>query len=203
MITKKMCGLVLMAGLLSLGAGRMTSAIAEGRDPTDFTFFHTAAPAVKTAKPQRQASTSRAQKRHYASRRGGKMLTADPSREAAIRPLIMRHAAEQGVPFSIADAVVRVESRYNPRARNGIHIGLTQLNPRTARGMGYQGSAAGLYDPNTNLRYGMKYLAQAYRLAGGDTCGTIMRYHGGHYAKSMTGASRSYCSKVKIIIASR
>lgn len=134
---------------------------------------------------------------------GGTRALAVPAGATGIRALIAKHAAEQGVPVALADAVIRVESRYNPRARNGIYVGLSQISPRTARGIGYNGSVQGLFDPDTNLRYGLKYLAQAYRLAGGDTCGAVMRYQSGHGAKRMNGANRVYCSKVRTIIASR
>jgi soluble lytic murein transglycosylase-like protein len=80
-------------------------------------------------------------------------------------------------------------------------MGLTQINARTAQSLGYQGPASGLLDAETNLRYGLKYLAQAYKLAGGDTCGTILRYQAGHRAQSMTSHARAYCARVKTIIA--
>lgn len=112
--------------------------------------------------------------------------------------IIARHAAKHGVPLSLARAVVRVESNFraNARGRAG-EIGLMQIKPATARGMGYSGSAKGLYDPETNIRYGMKYLAGAHRLGGGDTCGTILRYNAGHGAKRMNKISAAYCAKVK------
>ncbi|HEX2552788.1 MAG TPA: lytic transglycosylase domain-containing protein [Microvirga sp.] len=126
----------------------------------------------------------------------------DATRAAALRALVEHHAAEAGVPFDLADAVIRIESRYSAGARNGPNVGLTQINTRTAQSLGYQGSAAGLLDPETNLRYGLKYLARAYALAEGDTCGTILRYQAGLRARSMTRAARSYCGRVKTIIAS-
>lgn len=119
----------------------------------------------------------------------------------AFRPLILRYASDNDVPFALADAIVRLESRYNPHARNGPNMGLTQINAGTARSLGYQGGASGLLDAETNLRYGLKYLAQAYRLAHGDVCGTILRYQFGHQAQTMTGASRKYCAKVKLLTA--
>jgi soluble lytic murein transglycosylase-like protein len=128
-----------------------------------------------------------------------KSRQGDAVRAAALKPLIVRFATENGLPYSLADAVVRLESRYNPGARNGPHVGLTQINVQTAQSLGYQGAAAGLLDAETNLRYGLKYLAQAYRLAGGDTCGTILRYQFGHRTQTMTSASRAYCAKVKVI----
>jgi hypothetical protein len=71
-----------------------------------------------------------------------------------------------------------------------------QIKPATARGIGFSGNAQALYDPETNIRYGMKYLAQAQQLAGGDLCGTILRYNAGHGARRMnpsrpTTAARS------------
>ena len=71
-----------------------------------------------------------------------------------------------------------------------------QLKLSTARMMGYSGSAKGLYNPETNLRYGMKYLGEAHRLAGGSTCGTILRYNAGHGAKRMNPVSARYCKRV-------
>lgn len=127
---------------------------------------------------------------------------AAPAGSDNLRALVARHAAANGVPFSLADAVVRIESRYNPRAANAGNYGLMQIRHQTARGVGYSGGAAGLLDAETNARYGMKYLAQAYRLAGGDTCRTVMMYQSGHMAKRMSGANRVYCSKVRTITAS-
>jgi soluble lytic murein transglycosylase-like protein len=127
---------------------------------------------------------------------------AAPAGAEGIKAIVARHAAANGVPFSLADAVVRVESRYNPRAAHAGNYGLMQIRHQTARGMGYSGSAGGLLDAETNARYGMKYLALAYRLAGGDTCRTIMKYQSGHMATRMNGANRTYCAKVRTITAS-
>lgn len=126
---------------------------------------------------------------------------AAPAGAEGIKAIVARHAAANGVPFSLADAVVRVESRYNPRASNAGNYGLMQIRHQTARGMGYSGSASGLLDAETNARYGMKYLALAYKLAGGDTCRTIMKYQSGHMATRMSGANRTYCTKVRTISA--
>ncbi len=118
-----------------------------------------------------------------------------------LRPLISKYATANGIPYRLADAVVRVESRYNPQARNGPYMGLMQIHPKTAASLGYGGDARGLLEASTNLQYGVKYLAMAYRLAGGDTCGTVMRYQGGHRSVRMTAANHVYCNKVKMILA--
>jgi len=126
---------------------------------------------------------------------------AVPAGAEGIKAIVARHAAANGVPFSLADAVVRVESRYNPRAAHAGNLGLMQIRHQTARGMGYSGGTGGLLDAETNARYGMKYLALAYKLAGGDTCRTIMKYQSGHMATRMSGANRTYCAKVRTITA--
>lgn len=135
-----------------------------------------------------------------AERRGSTPLAA-PAGSEGLRALVARHAAANGVPFSLADAVVRIESRYNPRAAHAGNFGLMQIRHQTARGLGYSGSASGLLDAETNARYGMKYLAMAYKMAGGDTCRTVMKYQSGHMTTRMSGANRTYCAKVRTITA--
>jgi soluble lytic murein transglycosylase-like protein len=120
----------------------------------------------------------------------------------AIRELIAKHAAANGVPFKLADAVVRIESTYKPHVSNGAALGLMQIKPSTARGLGFSGSSGDLYSAETNIHFGMKYLAQVYRQSGGDVCGTVMRYQSGAYAKRMNAANRAYCSKARSIMAS-
>lgn len=135
------------------------------------------------------------------ARSGRAAALAAPAGSEGLKALVARHAAANGVPFSLADAIVRVESRYNPRASHAGNYGLMQIRHQTARGMGYSGGAGGLLDAETNARYAMKYLALAYRAAGGDTCRTIMKYQSGHMAERMSGANRTYCAKVRTITA--
>ena len=113
-----------------------------------------------------------------------------------LRAAVARHAAANGVPAAMAMGIVHFESRFNPRAVNGPYTGLTQIHPRTAAGLGYRGTRAGLFLPETNLAYGMKYLGQAYKLAKGNTCGTIMRYQSGHGATRMNSANTAYCARL-------
>lgn len=136
-----------------------------------------------------------------AARPGRVAALAAPAGSEGLKAIVARHAAANGVPFSLADAIVRVESRYNPRASHAGNYGLMQIRHQTARGMGYSGGAGGLLDAETNARYAMKYLAMAYRAAGGDTCRTIMKYQSGHMAERMSGANRTYCAKVRTITA--
>lgn len=136
-----------------------------------------------------------------------KKATAKPTKKysgkgrSRYNALIAKYARANGVPLKLAHAVVQVESTYraNARGRAG-EIGLMQLRLSTARGIGYRGSAKALYNPETNLKYGMKYLGKAYKLGGGSTCGTILKYNAGHGAKRMNRISANYCRKVKRLI---
>ena len=126
---------------------------------------------------------------------------ARAKRPNSLRKLVAKHARANGVPVKLAMAVVQVESAFRPRARGAAgEIGLMQIRPTTARGIGYRGSMKNLYNPDTNLRYGMKYLGKAYRLGGKSTCGTILKYNAGHGAKRMNPISARYCRKVKRIL---
>ncbi len=123
------------------------------------------------------------------------------TRRKKLSALVTKIAKKHGVPAALANAVVTVESNYNPGVRGGAgEVGLMQIKPATARGMGYRGGTKALYDPATNLEWGMRYLAEAHRRAGGDTCGTILRYNAGHYARRMNPISKRYCSKVLQIL---
>ncbi|MBZ8131654.1 lytic transglycosylase [Afifella sp. IM 167] len=120
-----------------------------------------------------------------------------------LHDLVVKVAAAHGVPAGLAHAVVTIESRYNPRARGSAgEVGLMQIKPATARGIGYTGSIAALYDPATNLEWGMRYLAKAYKLGGGSVCGTALRYNAGHFAKRMTRGASAYCGRLKAVMAS-
>jgi soluble lytic murein transglycosylase-like protein len=111
--------------------------------------------------------------------------------------IIIKYANEYNVPIELAHAVVRVESNFNPNARGSAgEVGLMQIKPATARMMGYSGTRQGLFDPETNIKYGMKYLAAAHELGGGETCGTILKYNAGHAATRMNPVSKAYCGKV-------
>ena len=121
---------------------------------------------------------------------------------ATYTTLVSRYAAAYGVPVSLAHAVISVESNYRPNIRGSAgEIGLMQIKPATARMMGYTGNTKGLFNPETNIKYGMKYLGLAHQLSGGTTCGTILRYNAGHAAKRMNPVSAAYCSKVKLRLA--
>jgi soluble lytic murein transglycosylase-like protein len=127
---------------------------------------------------------------------GTSVLKANPYAD-----MIAKYANQNGVPVELATAVVQIESNFNPRMRGSAgEIGLMQVKPATARLMGYSGSTKGLYDPDTNIRIGMKYLAMAQQLGGGPTCNTILKYNAGHGATRMNPVSQRYCGKVLALL---
>lgn len=143
--------------------------------------------------------TNRAAPAGKGSRSGG---SSRSTKSGGYSQIINRYASTYGVSSSLAHAVVRHESNFQPNVRGAAgEIGLMQIKLSTARAMGYSGSAKGLYEPATNIQYGMKYLAMAQKLGGGSTCGTILKYNAGHGAKRMNPISAKYCSSVKAYMA--
>ena len=95
--------------------------------------------------------------------------------------LIARHAAANNLPEDLLRRVIKRESGGNPRVVYKGNYGLMQIKPATARAMGYRGSAAGLLDADTNMTYAVKYLAGAYRVAGGNANRAVHYYAAGYY----------------------
>ncbi len=95
--------------------------------------------------------------------------------------LIAHYAAINGVPPSLVHRVIQRESGYNPKARNGPYWGLMQIRHDTAKSMGYSGPAAGLLDAETNLKYGVKYLAGAYLVGHKNSDQAVRNYSRGYY----------------------
>jgi soluble lytic murein transglycosylase-like protein len=95
--------------------------------------------------------------------------------------LISKHAAANGIPESLVRRVIRRESRGRPNVISKGNYGIMQIKLATARGMGYRGTAAGLLDADTNMTYAVKYLANAYKVAGGNESRAVALYAGGYY----------------------
>jgi soluble lytic murein transglycosylase-like protein len=96
--------------------------------------------------------------------------------------LIKRYAGLYGVPESLVHRVVHRESKYDPNAyhKNG-YWGLMQIKYSTAKSMGYQGPPEGLLDPETNLKYAIKYLRGAWLVADNKNDNAIKLYARGYY----------------------
>jgi soluble lytic murein transglycosylase-like protein len=107
---------------------------------------------------------------------------ANAQSRAQYESMVATHAAANNVPEALVHRVIVRESKYHPNliGRGGT-IGLMQIKLATARGLGYTGDAAGLRDPNTNLAWGTKYLAGAYRAANSDHNRAVRYYASGYY----------------------
>ena len=104
-----------------------------------------------------------------------------PGETPEMDALVAKYAAIYQMPESLIHRVIRRESGYNPKARNGPYWGLMQIRHDTAKGLGYRGPARGLLDADTNLKYACAYLANAYTVAEHNADRAIRLYASGYY----------------------
>jgi soluble lytic murein transglycosylase-like protein len=78
---------------------------------------------------------------------------------AEIQPM----AREEGIDPGFVFAIVKLESDFNPRARNGEAHGLMQIKPRTWKLATDVPFDPGAWDPRENLRVGIAGLASIKR----------------------------------------
>jgi len=125
-----------------------------------------------------------------------------PKGRGSYLPLIAKEAERHGLPIAVADAVAMVESAYDPSAVGAVgELGLMQVRPGTAAMLGFAGPREALTDPQVNIRYGVEYLAKAWRLTGGDLCRALMKYRAGHGEERMTPRSVEYCRRAQVHLA--
>jgi soluble lytic murein transglycosylase-like protein len=165
---------ILAAGLLSGLVGSLAAA-AEPNSP----------------EAPKETDTSKVEAKKAADKPG-------PSFRAAVRAILEQEVQKTGLPADIADAVVQVESNYDPSLIGGVgEIGLMQVRPGTAAMLGFRGAAEELAKPEVNIHYGVAYLSEAWRLANGDLCRTLMKYRAGHGEEVMTPRSVNYCNRAR------
>jgi soluble lytic murein transglycosylase-like protein len=122
----------------------------------------------------------------------------------AYRTRVREEASLAGIPPDFADAIAEVESGYHPRAVGTVgEVGLMQVLPATARMLGFEGTVEELTTPEVNIHYGVTYLAQAWRLAGGDICTAAMKYRAGHGETRFSYLSVEYCIRVRAALTAR
>ena len=121
---------------------------------------------------------------------------------AIVRGMVEQEVRKTGLPADVADAVVHIESNYDPSVIGRVgEIGLMQIRPGTAAMLGFKGNVEELARPETNIHYGVTYLSQAWRLANGDLCRTLMKYRAGHGEEVMTPRSQNYCNRARLHLA--
>lgn len=89
---------------------------------------------------------------------------------------IVRAARAEGVELAVAFGLVRVESNFVEKAVGGNAIGLTQVLPGTAKSMQAGITRAELFDADTNLRLGFRYLRGMLKRYDGDVEEALFAY---------------------------
>jgi soluble lytic murein transglycosylase-like protein len=107
-----------------------------------------------------------------------KPATVGPTR---LNALIEKYSKLYEIPVELVHRVVHRESRYNPEAYSKGNYGLMQIRYNTAKAMGYDGPAEGLFDAETNIKYAVKYLKGAWVVADNDHDQAVRLYSRGYY----------------------
>ncbi|MFQ3587986.1 MAG: lytic transglycosylase domain-containing protein [Fimbriimonadaceae bacterium] len=111
-----------------------------------------------------------------------------PTAPPALAPLIARAAQSAGIDPGLLDAVVAVESSYDPNARSRAGaMGLAQLMPATAAELGVRNP----FDPAENLFGGARYLSQMLARFG-DVRTALAAYNAGPGAVERAGGIPDY-----------
>lgn len=99
--------------------------------------------------------------------------------QAQVAVQIARKAKEMGIDPKLAIALAFRESGLNPNTKNGTsgEIGLMQVMPKTAEGLGF--SVDDLKDPSKNIEIGLTYLKQGLDKFG-DPMLAVAGYNAGH-----------------------
>jgi soluble lytic murein transglycosylase-like protein len=166
------------AKTLIMGAAMTIASTATMAETKDYTGIGGNKATTKTTNTQ-QAKPAPATRKKTA--RAGKTGTKRSVRRAKYLPMA-RSMKPAGLPISLVDAVITMESGYNPAARGAAgEIGLMQVKPATARMVrSLTGVRAGsLSVPANNLRIGMAYLNWCYKRAKRNVAVTIGCYNAG------------------------
>lgn len=186
MTIKSFAGALALAAVLCMPALTATTTVAsaESRIVTKTNFN-------SVGKSTTKAGVSKARRKTVSVSKRKARKASRGHKNPAIVAKVKSHARKAGVPVSTALAVVRQESGFRPHVTGAAgEIGLMQLKCQTARGMGFSGSCKALYNPDTNLRYGMKYLRKALNR------GSVAYYNAGIHAKKLPRAARRYAASV-------
>jgi hypothetical protein len=115
------------------------------------------------------------------------LAATDPAERGAIRRIIVEEALNSPLPPSLALALAKVESDFDPRALSGKGArGLMQIMPETARGL-FGVAADELWNARLNAQLGIDYLARLVRTYGGRWDLALSHYNGG----TLSGTGRS------------
>ncbi|MBU3020518.1 lytic transglycosylase domain-containing protein [Aestuariibacter sp. A3R04] len=125
-----------------------------------------------------------------------------PYKKADIEQMVVTEALAQGLPPSLALAIARVESNFDPYALSHAGArGVMQMMPATALGE-YNVQASRLYDPKTNIKLGVTFIKQLIATYDGRVDIALSHYNGGSAVRDrynnyrIIPATRGYVNKV-------
>jgi Transglycosylase SLT domain len=188
------------AWLFRLLAGAWLGALAAAMIPGSLAHAENEAVAPLASGPTAAASDAKPQQASPSTAVSPQPAKPDSptSFKAMVRALVEQEARKTGLPADIAEAVVHVESNYDPSVIGSVgEIGLMQVRPETAAMLGFRGSNEELAKPEVNVHYGVIYLSKAWRLANGDLCRALMKYRAGHGEEIMSPLSVNYCLRAR------
>lgn len=127
-------------------------------------------------------------------------IKAPDAARQEIFKLIEQKAKKHNLDPKIFEGLVFAESSFRPKVVNleggaspdRRSVGLAQIQPRTAKWLGFQGTKQDLMNPKTNLDYAGKYLARQLKRYGGNYEKALSAYNAGRYIP----ANRAYVQKI-------
>ena len=113
-------------------------------------------------------------------------------------PLIVKHATRHGIDPDLVAAVMTIESGGNPNAVSVAGaVGLMQVMPYDPYRFPGRPPAAQLYDPEFNVAWGVRILAEEIEWARGDIFKALMAYYDGRArAEAALPRTRAYAQRV-------
>lgn len=112
-------------------------------------------------------------------------LSLNVSASIKYNNLINKYASRFNVPPEIVKAVISVESNYKNKAvgpddyGSRSSYGLMQIQIETAKDIGYKGDIEGLFNPEVNIAFGIKYLRNCIAWANGNLYTALDMYNRG------------------------
>lgn len=100
---------------------------------------------------------------------------------------------------SLIRSVIMSESSFNPKAKNGSHVGLMQVSTKWHRERANRLGVEDLFDPYGNVAVGVDYLNELIEQTHGDVAWALMIYNMGYqtaYQLHQQGKVSSYASTI-------
>jgi len=109
---------------------------------------------------------------------------------------IMKYGQDNGIEAAVIAGIIGLESKGVANAVGyGKYFGLMQFGIYEARAMGYTGTTQGLLNPDTNIKYGSKYLKYCISQRG-DLAKGISGYNRGNVENPKTPYNADYVDAV-------